>query len=377
MQSFLVEILNGIETIKSQNIEDLTRFKWENFYKKYIKYSFDKIVTSSFIQQSSSFLQKISQLVVLWIGAKYVLEGKLTLGQLIAFRIISGYVTQPLLKLPLILQNYQEMKNSLERIDDITTTPKEDYNYAEMKHPNFNGELEFRNVSFKFDNYSKSILENLSFKIKEGQFIAIIGSSGSGKSTLIKLINRIYSPTSGLITINGKDISKLNLSFLRKNVGFVSQEPLLFKGSIASNISLSNQKASFDEILDAARISNCHEFISKLPNEYETIIGEKGNSLSGGQKQRIAIARTLLAKPKLMILDESTSALDYQNEKIILNNINKFVKNTTLIFVTHRLDAIKDADNILFLKRGRVIESGSHNYLIKLKKEYYNLINKN
>ena len=372
-QSHLVEVITGIQTVKAQNVEITSRWKWQELYSRYINKSFQKTISGTLLTQSSQVLQKISQLAVIWIGAIMVLKGELSLGQLIAFRIISGYVTQPLLRLSTIWQNIQELKISFERLADVIDTPTETSNIEKNKIPlpPIKGNIRYEKVSFNYNKQSNLDINNVSFSIKSGDFVGIVGQSGSGKSTLLKLLSRLYNANNGKIFIDDLDIQKIELNSLRRQIGIVPQEPLLFNCSISDNISLTKPEAEIDEIIQAAKIANAHEFIMNLPDGYSTSAGERGSRLSGGQRQRIAIARTLLERPKLLILDEATSALDYENERIICNQLMNNLKDSTIFFITHRLSSIKNADKILLLKEGEIKENGTHEELISKKKEYF------
>ncbi len=374
-QSHLVEILSGVQTVKAQNAEIVSRWKWQDLYSKYISRTFEQTITGTVVVQLSQVLQKISQLLVLWVGARLVLDGYLSLGQLIAFRIISGYVTQPVLRLSSIWQNIQELKISFERLSDVIDTPQESDETDKDKIPlsKVNGKVEFENVTFSFTKTGPKIIKNLNLKIKEGQFVGIVGESGSGKSTLMKLLPRLYCPDKGRILIDDTDIDKVELYSLRRQIGVVPQEPLLFSGSISHNIALTNPDASSEEIVRAAKIADAHDFIMRLPDGYSTSIGERATTLSGGQRQRIAIARTILGLPKLLIMDEATSALDYKTEKTVCDNLAKSLKQNTVFFITHRLATIKDADLIILMDNGSIIESGSHTQLMEKEGKYFDL----
>ena len=376
-QSHLVEVLTGIQTIKAQNVETVSRWKWQDYYQGYINKTFEKTITGTAISQTSTVLQQLSQLLVLWVGASLVLSGKLTLGQLIAFRIISGYVTQPLLRLSSIWQNIQELRVSFERLGDIVDY-NEESNESDKKNiplPTIEGKVSFENIHFRFRNNSPNILENVNIKINAGSFVGIVGQSGSGKSSLMKLLPRLYEPQIGKIKIDDYDISKVELYSLRRQIGIVPQDPLLFAGTVSENIALTDPDASNDEIVNAAKIAAAHEFIMTLPDGYSTNIGERGSGLSGGQKQRIAIARTILSQPKMLILDEATSALDYLTERNVCNSLKEYYKNSTVFFITHRLSTIKNSDIILMLSDGVLDEVGNHKELMERKGRYYALYN--
>ncbi len=374
-QSHLVEILTGVQTVKAQNVETVSRWKWQDLYSGFISRSFAQIITGTSLQQTSQVLQQLSQLLVLWIGASLVLKGQMSLGQLIAFRIISGYVTQPLLRLSTLWQNYQQLKVSFERLADIVDTPEEsnENDKANIPLPEIKGNLEFKDVSFSFEKGSEAILKNVDLTIKEGEFVGIAGQSGSGKSTLMKLLPRLYNLEFGKILIDGYDVSKTELYSVRRQIGIVPQEPLLFSGSISENIAVTNPQTSADEIVKAAKLANAHDFIMNLPEGYSSDVGERGSRLSGGQKQRIAIARTLLSRPRMLIMDEATSALDYESESKVCNNIRESYKNITVLFITHRLSTIKNADKIVMMHQGTISEIGTHDELMNLKGRYYAL----
>ena len=375
-QSQLVEVLSGIQTVKAQNVEMVSRWTWQDFYSRYIARSFDKTITATALNESSQFLQKLSQLLVLWIGAILVLDGQLTLGQLIAFRIISGYVTQPLLRLSTIWQNIQELRVSFERLADVVDTPQESssIDQAKIPLPPVRGHVRFEDVSFSFSGSSaQPVLRHVDLDVPSGTFVGIVGQSGSGKSTLMKLLPRLYSPQQGRILIDGYDIDKVELYSLRRQIGIVPQDPLLFSGTVNSNIALTDPEASSEAIVEAARIAEAHDFIMQLPAGYSSEVGERGASLSGGQRQRVAIARTLLSKPKLLVMDEATSALDYATERRVCDNLIHSLKDCTVFFITHRLNTIRRADLIVMMEQGAIVESGSHDALMAQRGRYYAL----
>ena len=374
-QSHLVEVLSGIQTVKAQNIEMISRWKWQDFYSKYIARTFEKTVTGTALNETSQVLQKLSQLLVLWVGATLVLKGEMSLGQLIAFRIISGYVTQPLLRLSSIWQSIQELKVSFERLADVVDTPQEsdDADKAKIPLPPLHGAVRFEKVDFAFSRSSSPILHQVSLDIDEGTFLGVVGQSGSGKSTLTKMLSRLYAPDKGKILIDGYDIAKVELYSLRRQIGIVPQEPLLFSGSVADNIALGDPEASSDAIVEAARLACAHDFIMEMPAGYSSDVGERGAGLSGGQRQRIALARTLLLQPRLLVLDEATSALDYDTERRVFRNLVENLQNCTVFFITHRLSTIKRADHIVMMHQGVVAEQGTHQDLMDMKGRYYAL----
>jgi ATP-binding cassette subfamily B protein len=373
-QSYLVEVMSGIQTVKAQNIELQSRFSWQERYARYVAAGFKTVITSTLANSTSSFLNKLSSLLVLWMGSYLVLEGQLTLGELIAFRIISGYVTSPILRLAQLWQSFQETALSLERLSDIVDTPEEaEADRQNIPLPEISGNVTFDNVSFRFQTSGPLQLSNVSLDIPSGKFIGIVGQSGSGKSTMMKLLLRLYEVESGRILVDGYDISKVELYSLRRQVGVVPQETLLFDGTVLENISLTNPDSTTDEIIEAARIAAAHDFIMSLPNGYNTRVGERGAGLSGGQRQRIAIARSILQRPKLLVLDEATSALDYPTERQVCLNLARAYKDNTVFFITHRLNTVSHADVIIVMDNGRVIEQGNHQELMAAKGNYFHL----
>lgn len=374
-QSHLIEILTGIQTVKAQNVETVSRWKWQDLYNTYISRTFERTITGTALNETSNVLQQLSQLLVLWVGATLVLSGQLSLGQLIAFRIISGFVTQPLLRLSNIWQSVQELRVSFERLADIIDTPEEssEADKANIPLPSLKGHVRFDNVSFAFRQGSARVLNNINLEIAPGTFVGIVGQSGSGKSTLMKLLPRLYAPQEGRILIDDYDISKVELYSLRRQVGVVPQDPLLFAGSVSDNVALTDPDADSDEIVNACRIAEAHDFVMALPLGYSTNVGERGASLSGGQRQRMAIARTLLSKPQLLILDEATSALDYDTERRVCDNLRNSCKGSTVFFITHRLSTIRNADLIVMLHQGVIAEMGSHEELMAMRGRYYAL----
>ncbi|MCP9942641.1 peptidase domain-containing ABC transporter [Cyanobium sp. ATX 6E8] len=374
-QSHLVEVLTGIQTVKAQNVEMISRWKWQSLYNNYIARTFEKTVTGTVLTETSKVLQKLSQLLVLWVGATLVLKGEMSLGQLIAFRIISGYVTQPMLRLSSIWQNIQELKVSFERLADVVDTPEEsdEADKGKIPLPPIEGEVRFNDVCFSFTPGGPLVLNHIDLTIAAGTFVGVVGQSGSGKSTLTKMLSRLYAPNSGRILIDGYDIDKVELYSLRRQIGIVPQEPLLFSGSVAENIALTDPDASSEAIVQAARLACAHDFIMELPGGYSANVGERGGNISGGQRQRLALARTLLSKPRLLVLDEATSALDYDTERRVCENLLDGLQHCTVFFITHRLSTIRRAERIVMLHEGAVVETGTHDALIEQRGRYFAL----
>lgn len=374
-QSYLVEVLSGIQTVKAQTIELKSRWNWQEKYARYVSAGFKTVLTFSTASSLSGFFNKLSGLLLLWVGASMVIANppQLTLGQLIAFRIIAGYVTSPLLRLVQLWQNFQETALSIERLSDILDAHPEadEANSTNIAMPPIQGGVTYENLSFRFNPTGPLQLVNVNLDFTPGTFVGIVGQSGSGKSTLMKLLQRLYEPTAGRIQVDGYDIAKVELYSLRRQIGMVLQDTLLFNGTIRENISLTNPEATDEEIIEAAKIAVAHDFIMSLSNGYNTIVGERGSSLSGGQRQRIAIARTVLQSPRMLILDEATSALDYHSEHQVCENLGKAFKDRTVFFITHRLSTVRSADLILMMDQGAVVEQGTHKELMALKGRYY------
>ncbi|UNU24453.1 peptidase domain-containing ABC transporter [Microcoleus vaginatus] len=372
-QSYLVEVVSGIQTVKAQNIELKSRWEWSSRYAKYITASFKTIITGTAAGTISGFLNQVGNLAQLWVGAYLVLGNEITLGQLIAFRIISGNVTGSLLRFVSVWQSFQEVSMSIDMLKDVVDTPTEtsDEDRSNIPLPAIQGQVTYEEVSFRFLESGPLQLANVNLEFPAGSFVGIVGGSGSGKSTAMKLLQRLYPPLSGRIFIDGYDISKVELYSLRSQLGVVLQDTLLFNCSVQENIALSNPDASTDEIVRAAKLAVAHDFIMGLPAGYNTIVGERGSSLSGGQRQRLAIARTILQNPKLLILDEATSALDYHSERQVCNNLAEAFAGRTVFFITHRLTTIQNADIIIMMDQGSVVERGTHKELMALKGRYY------
>jgi ATP-binding cassette, subfamily B, bacterial HlyB/CyaB len=375
VQSHLVETLGGMETVKGQGMELHSRWRWQQLYGGQIQAGFRNTLTSTAAGSASKFFEQLSGLLVLWVGAGLVLKGEMTLGQLIAFRILAGFVTSPLLRLATLWQNFQETALSLERLADIIDQPEEIEIAGEQLPPlpPLQGGISYEGVNFRFGNQGPLQLVNVGFEIPAGAFIGIVGSSGSGKSTLLKLLTRLYDPLEGRIRLDGYDISKVDLYSLRAQIGVVPQDSLLFDGSVLANLSLTRPDASFEEICLAAEVACAHEFIQAMPAGYSSSVGERGAGLSGGQRQRIAIARMVLKQPRLLILDEATSALDGLTEKQVTRNLMEAYRGRTVLFITHRLGALRHADQILVMDQGALVEQGAHAELMALGGRYATL----
>lgn len=372
-QSFLVESINGIQTIKSFALEESFNGKWGDLQSNYVRAGYKTSILSGNAGIVAQFIQKIFDLLVLFFAAIAVMEGDFTVGQLVAFRMLSGKVSGPVLRLVQLWQEYQQASLAVTKIGDIFNTPREPSLQNTLSIPRLKGKIEFSRVRFRYRTDLPEVIKDVSFTINAGQTIGVVGRSGSGKSTISKLIQRLYIPEGGNISIDGMDISTLNPTQLRAQIGVVLQENFMFSGSIAENIAIHVPGAGMERIMSAAKAAGAHEFILKLPGGYNAIIGEKGIQLSGGQKQRIAIARALLANPPILILDEATSALDYESESIIQKNLKGICENRTVLIIAHRLSTIRDVDKILVIDDGQLSEYGTHDELMKNKGLYCDL----
>lgn len=371
MQAYLIERLNGIFTIKAQNQEATVQATWRDQYMRFLGTGFRTAMLSAGYQSATTLTSNISSLLVLIVGGQLVLSGQLTLGGLIAFRILAGYVTAPLVRLSRLWQNFQEADQSMQHLRDITDAPAEfsPEDAQKMSLPPIKGRVQYENVNFGFQP-NQLQLQDINLTIAPGCFVGVVGQSGSGKSTLVKLLLRLQTVNSGQIYIDGIDISKTSLRSLRSQVGIVPQEPILFNGTVRDNIA-GDQEVDDAQIIEAARIACAHDFIMTLADGYNTPTGERGASLSGGQRQRIAIARMVLASPRLVILDEATSALDYDTERRVVENLMRRFSETTVLFITHRLANLRRADWIVYLQSGVLVEQGTHAQLMAAQQRYY------
>jgi ATP-binding cassette subfamily B protein len=314
--------------------------------------------------------------LLLIFGVWQVIQGQLTIGQLIAFNMLVGNVISPIKRLISLWNDFQEIRIAIERTDDVINTEVEAGLSGEnlVTLPPIKGQIRFENVTFRYNLESEiNTIENLSFAIQPGQTIALVGRSGSGKTTISKLLLGLYPPVQGKITIDGYDINKISLKSLRQQTGVVNQDTFLFGGTILDNLTIGHPRASQKDIEEATRLAGAADFIEELPLKYGSQVGEGGGLLSGGQRQRLAIARALLAKPRLLVLDEATSNLDAESERIIQNNLNTILKNQTTLVIAHRLSTVRNADLILVMDRGVLVESGTHEELMAGRGQYFHL----
>ena len=363
-QQFLVETIVGIHTLKTSAVEPMLRNQWEEKLAAYVKTSFDAVMLGMMGQNLIQYVSKATTALVLFFGAQAVVRGELTVGGFVAFNMIIGQVTSPILRLSQLWQDFQQVQISVERLGDILNSPVENRQLAYAAMPPAKGAIKISHVNFRYTYDSQDVLKDVSLDIPEGQVIGIVGPSGSGKSTLTKLIQRLYRVERGQILLDGIDISQVDPAWLRRQVGVVLQENLLFNRSIHENIALASPGLPRAVVIEAARLAGADEFIANLSHGYDTMIEERGANLSGGQRQRIAIARALVTRPRILILDEATSALDYESEEIIQSNMRSICQGRTVIIIAHRLAAVRNCDRIIAVKDGRIIEDGPHEELL-------------
>jgi ATP-binding cassette, subfamily B, bacterial HlyB/CyaB len=363
-QQFLVESVFGIQTLKAAAVEPILRNEWDDRLAAYVKTSFQAVILSNLGQNAIQYVNKATTAAVLFFGAKAVMEGNLTIGGLVAFYMIMNQAAAPILRLSQLWQSFQQVQISVQRLGDILNSPPETQRLAVANLPPMRGTINVAELSFRYRSDSADVLHNIDLEIPAGQVLGIIGPSGSGKSTLTKLIQRLYRADRGQILIDGVDIGQVDTAWLRRQIGVVLQENVLFNRSIHDNIALANPAMPRGQVIAAARLAGADEFIAKLPLGYDTQIEERGANLSGGQRQRIAIARALATRPRILIFDEATSALDYESERAIQANMRKIVRGRTVIVIAHRLAAVRHCDRIITLDNGAIVEEGTHQSLL-------------
>jgi subfamily B ATP-binding cassette protein HlyB/CyaB len=364
-QAFLVESVSGVETLKAMAVEPQMQRRWEEQLAGYVAASFRVLRLGNTASQTVQLVSKLVTAGVLYFGAKLVIEGELTVGELVAFNILAGRVSAPVLRLAQVWQDFHQARLSVERLGDIlNTTAEPTFNPARAVLPAIRGEVTFEHLTFRYRVDGPEILHDINFKIVPGQLVGIVGPSGSGKSTLAKLIQRLYVAESGRVLVDGVDLAMVDIAWLRRQIGIVLQENMLFNRSIRDNIALADPAMPIERVIAAATLAGAHDFILELPEVYDTAVGERGSSLSGGQRQRIAIARALITEPRILIFDEATSALDYESERIIQENMNQIAKGRTVFIIAHRLSAVRRADRIITIVRGRLVEDGTHEQLM-------------
>ena len=370
-QSFLVETVSGIHAVKAHTAQLATRERWEGLFARYVQTSFRASTLSNVDGHIGEFLTHLSELLILWFGAMLVIEHKLTVGQLVAFQMLSGRAIGPLLRLAQLWQDFQQVLLSVSRIGDILNADPEETADTGLVLPPLQGQVTFEQLFFRYQSHLEPAVKGISVDIQPGTFIGIVGRSGSGKSTLSKLIQRLYQPESGRVLMDGFDIKGVNLTSLRQQISVVLQDDFLFNGSVADNITFNNPDISPAQVIKAAQLAVAHDFIMALPEGYETHIGERGTGLSGGQRQRLALSRLFLSDAPILMLDEATSALDSETERQVMQNLEQIRGDRTVLMITHRFSPLKHADRILVLDKGMLIEQGSHEELLQQKGAYW------
>ena len=364
-QAFLVESISGVETLKAMAVEPQMQRRWEDQLAGYVGASFKTTHLSNISGQTAQLISKVTLALTLYFGALMVVGGDLTVGQLVGFNMLSQRVIGPILRLANLWQDFQQARISVDRLGDILNTPTEprqNINRATM--PQIKGFISFEDVIFRYKHDGPEVLRRVNLTVKAGEVIGIVGPSGSGKSTLTKLVQRLYLPESGRVLVDGTDLAMIDTSWLRRQIGVVLQENVLFNRTVRDNIALSDPGMTMERVVAAAKLAGAHDFILELPEGYDTEIGERGNTVSGGQRQRIAIARALVSNPRILIFDEATSALDYESEVAIQKNMRNICKDRTVMIIAHRLSAVRDADRIVTIESGEITEQGTHKELI-------------
>jgi subfamily B ATP-binding cassette protein HlyB/CyaB len=364
-QSFLVESVTGVETLKAMAVEPQMQARWERQIAGYVKTGFQASMLANWGRQAIELVQKLATVGILFFGAKLVIEGKLTVGELVAFNMLASQVSGPILRLAQLAQDFQQARIAIDRLGDILNAPTEpSTSPSRASLPAIKGRLELDRVVFRYRPDAPEVLRGIDLSIAPGEVIGIVGPSGSGKSTLAKLLQRLHVPESGRVLVDGVDLAMVDPAWLRRQVGVVLQENILFNRSVRENIALADPAMPMEKVIAAAKTAGAHEFILEMPEAYDTRIDERGGNLSGGQRQRIAIARALAIDPKILIFDEATSALDAESEEIIQTNLKEMTQGRTVLIIAHRLSAVRQANRILTLERGQITESGAHADLI-------------
>jgi subfamily B ATP-binding cassette protein HlyB/CyaB len=373
-QALLVESITGVETLKAMAVEPQIQRKWEEQLASYVSASFRVLSLGNVASNAVQLVSKLVSAAILFIGAQLVIDGTLTVGELVAFNIMAGRVSAPVLRLAAIWQDFHQARLSILRLGDILNTPAEPtYSPARSALPTIRGDITFEHVTFRYRIDGPEVLHDVNFTVPAGQVVGIVGASGSGKSTLAKLIQRLFVPESGRVLIDGVDLAMVDPAWLRRQVGFVLQENVLFNCSVRENIALSDPGMPIERVLTAAKLAGAHDFVLELPEGYDTVVGERGSSLSGGQKQRLAIARALITDPRILIFDEATSALDYESERIIQQGMKEIARGRTVLVIAHRLSTVRRSDRIIAIDRGRLVEDGTHDQLIATGGRYASL----
>ncbi len=365
VQSFLVEAVSGVETVKAMALEPTLMQRWDTLLARSVTADYRVDRLNAVASGIGNILRNLTTLAVLWVGAGQVLSGELSVGALIAFQMLAGRAMGPVLRISTLWQRFQQAALAVRRLADLMNAPAEPMmNPEKASLPRISGAIRFEHVRFRYAQDAPVVLDDISFDISPGTTVGVVGRSGSGKSTLAKLMQRLYIPESGRIFMDGHDLAQVDPSWLRRQIAVVPQESFLFGGTIRENIAVRAPAAQMPQIIAAARLAGAHDFISALPEGYDTHVGERGVALSGGQRQRLALARALITDPRILILDEATSALDYESERIIQENLGSISDGRTVILVAHRLSMLRGADIILVLDDAHLVQRGAHDELM-------------
>jgi subfamily B ATP-binding cassette protein HlyB/CyaB len=363
-QSLLVETVTGIQTVKASALEPQMARRWDEQLAAYVSASLRTQTLAQYGHEGINLIGKAVNAATLWYGAHLVMEGSLSVGMFVAFNMFAGRVAQPIMRIAQMWTDFQQTGLSMERLGDILNTRTELPPQSVSPLPRLLGRVTLDNLTFRYRPDAPPVLHGVSLDVRPGEIIGIVGRSGSGKSTLTKLIQRLYVPESGRVRVDGHDIALIDAAQLRRQVGVVLQENMLFNRSVRENIAVADPAAPLEVVIHAAKLAGAHEFISELPQGYDTVVGEQGSSLSGGQRQRVAIARALFSQPRILIFDEATSALDYESEAIIQKNMRAICQGRTVFIIAHRLSAVRHAHRIIAMDKGRIVEMGSHDQLL-------------
>jgi ATP-binding cassette, subfamily B, bacterial HlyB/CyaB len=372
-QTFLVESIVGVETIKAMAVEPQMQRRWEDQLAGYVMASFRAVSLGNLASHITQLINKAVTVGTLWYGAQLVIGGELSVGQLIAFNMLAGRVAAPVLRLAQLWQEFQQVRVSVDRLGDVLNTPTEVMGGTSSMLKAVGGRVLFDHVTFRYSAAGAEILSDVTLGVEPGEVIGIVGPSGSGKSTFAKLIQRLYTPVGGRVLVDGVDLAMADPRWLRRQIGVVLQENILFHASVRDNIALSDPSLPFERVVEAAKLSGAHDFILKLPQGYDTVLEERGSNLSGGQRQRVAIARALITNPRILIFDEATSALDYESEYVIQQNMSRITAGRTVFIIAHRLAAIRTATRIITIENGRIVEQGTHAELLGKQGRYASL----
>ena len=364
-QALLVETITGIQTVKAGALEPAIARRWDEQLAAYVAASFRTSTLASYGHEGVNLTAKLVGAATLWYGARLAMDGQLSIGQFVAFNMFAQRVSQPIMRMAQLWTDFQQTGISMSRLGDILNTRTEVPPSNAVQLPALKGRVQFDRVTFRYRPEAPPVLQGVELEVRPGEVIGIVGRSGSGKSTLTKLVQRLYSPEQGRVLVDGIDIGLIDAAQLRRQIGVVLQENLLFNRSVRENIAIADPAAPIDQVIHVARLAGAHDFVSELPEGYDTVVGEQGTGLSGGQRQRVAIARALFTNPRILILDEATSALDYESEAILQRNMAAICQGRTVIVIAHRLSSVRQCHRIVVMDKGRIVEAGPHDALLQ------------